>query len=94
MTLKLSKGSAEFTPKVIDYLNELVELDREAMQELVDGRVDCNNQFAEHSVVGMLGVLNGLFGIDPDGCGPIAAVFEDDGTLTGFVCTPETKEGD
>ncbi len=104
MTLKLSKGSAEFTSKVIDYLNGLVELDQEAMQELIDHRVDCNKQLADHPTcrvkaepdcdygVGMLGVLNGLFGIDPDSWGPIAAVFEDDGTLLRFVCTPEIKK--
>lgn len=102
--LKLSKQSAEFTPKVVDYLNGLIRCDQKAMQDLLRRRVPCNVKLACHptcqciankdgtdATVGMLGVLNGLFGIDPDGWGPIAAVIEDDGSLSGFICTPGNK---
>lgn len=43
--------------------------------------------------IGFLGVLNGLFGTisdgDKKGWGPIAAVFESDGTLSGFRRTDD-----
>lgn len=40
--------------------------------------------------VGLLGVLNGLFGANAEGWGPICAVFEDDGTLSHFKRTDRT----
>ena len=46
---------------VIDLLNEAASLDPGAMEALVAGRV------------GLLGILNGLFGADVDGWGVIAA---------------------
>ena len=66
------------------------------MQQLVNFRVKCNEPLAEHETiqvwsvseecyVGLMGILNGLFGIDENGWGFIAAVFDDDsGKLTGF----------
>ena len=60
----------------IDYLNSLLEADREAVSNLVENRVQCNNDLANHPTcevkqgcygingseyyVGMLGVINGL----------------------------------
>ena len=52
----------------IAYLNELIELDRPAMEALFEYRVPCNEALADHSTVqawrgiGIHGVLNGLFG--------------------------------
>lgn len=71
----------------IAVLNEAVEKDREAMRALIFNHVPCNDALADHPTiqvkdrngetsVGFLGVLNGLFGIAPDGCGAIAAEFE------------------
>lgn len=37
-----------------------------------------------HPGVGMLGVINGMFGIDEDSRGPICAKYDDDGGLIGF----------
>jgi hypothetical protein len=45
--------------------------------------------------VGLLGILNGLFGTLPagpkEGWGPIAAVFDDQGQLTGFNYTDDSS---
>jgi len=74
--------------KVIDYLNELLELDRPAVAALIANRIPCNREMADHPSVqvssqhggyhvGMLGILNGIFGIDEEGFGGIVAVFEE-----------------
>lgn len=80
--------------EVIAYLNDLLERDQVALRALVDNRVPCNNKFAQHetvqvykateesSLVGMLGVINGMFGIDENGYGPIAALY--DGSVGAF----------
>jgi len=92
----------------IAFLNELVELDRQAIGNLVETRVVCNVGLAGHPTVqtlvynnlpkvdpadpplykvGFLGILNGLFGIDSEGWGPIAASFEknEDGSVGEFI---------
>ena len=74
--------------EAIEYLNELIETDRVSIAALIANRVPCNQQLADHPtvqvyaqhggyLVGMLGILNGLFGIHDDGRGPIAFVFKD-----------------
>lgn len=71
---------------VIRVLNEMVEADRAAAAALIANRVPCNEKLANHPSiqvsaqhggfhVGLLGVLNGLFGTYEDGMGPIAAFF-------------------
>jgi len=74
--------------EVIAYLNELVAADPEAIGELVESRTPCNRTLAEHPIVqvlrhldgscsiGILGILNGLFGVDQSSWGTIAAIFE------------------
>jgi hypothetical protein len=75
----------------IELLNDLIKTDPVAVSRLIEARVPCNPKLAEHPTVqvtgygedggfkvGFLGVLNGLFGVDKDGWGPIAAVFHDD----------------
>lgn len=76
---------------VIDLLNEALNIDREAITKLIDYRVSCNKTLADHKSiqvqdfgnekdfkVGILGILNGIFGIDSDGNGPIAAYIDED----------------
>jgi hypothetical protein len=82
--------------ETIDFLNEILKLDPKFDELLVEGRHPCNKAIADHpsiqvhvgfkssTTAGTLGVLNGLFGADDKGWGPITAVFEDDGTLTCF----------
>ncbi len=71
--------------QIIDFLNQLVVLDRDAVSALINTRVPCNKQFSEHETVqvlagenetysvGLLGILNGLCGKDENGWGFIVA---------------------
>jgi hypothetical protein len=85
----------------IEYLNELLALDAKAMATMIGSRVQCNDALRDHHTalvlatgpagsnarVGMLGLLNGLFGVRDDGLGEISAVF-DKGKLVRFERTP------
>ena len=75
---------------VIELLNELLEIDSDAVSNLVLNRVECNEELADHSTVqvawnkeddtfsvGLLGILNGLFGIDSCGYGAICVEITD-----------------
>lgn len=63
--------------EVIEFLNELVEIDKDCIENLIKNRVLCNNKMRDHDTVqvgcfpdlsvGFLGVLNGLFGVFDDG---------------------------
>ncbi|MGO0058645.1 hypothetical protein ACTID9_01025 [Brevibacillus fluminis] len=79
--------------EVVQLLNQLSIEDKTAMENLICARVECNEAVANHPTVqvsqdafkvGMLGVLNGLFGVAQDGFGAIAADFDENG-LKGFV---------
>lgn len=86
--------------EAIELLNELVTADPEAARNLVEQRVECTQGLAGHPTiqvyqpegvtpsVGLLGVINGMFGTDEAGWGPISAVFEDDGKLSRFQPSP------
>lgn len=63
--------------RMVDFFNDLLQLDRAAITDLVEQRVRCNDVFAAHptvpvqraqdgeggALVGLLGVLNGLCGV-------------------------------
>ena len=82
--------------EVIDLLNEFIVVDPEAIHNLIEQRVECTDRLVKHATilvwqpegekpsVGLLGIINGIFGLDEDGWGPIAAVFEDEGKLSRF----------
>jgi len=84
--------------EVINYLNELADIDREAIRNLVNARVRCTETLSVHPTaqvgivnategtyeIGMLGLLNGVFGVDEQGYGPIMAMFSEEGALIGF----------
>lgn len=91
------------TPEqAVAVLNEALALDPQAISALVSTRVRCTKALAGHpsiqvgSVgeteyeVGLLGILNGLFGSygpeggKREGWGRIAAEVEDDGTVSRF----------
>lgn len=93
---------------VVSFLNELTALDPAAMHNLVESRVACNDPFADHPTlqvssrvngdgsdyeVGILGVLNGLFGTDDINYGPISASFEE-GRLVRFNVRRPLHDGD
>lgn len=74
--------------ETIDFLNELIALDSIAVQSLARKAVKCNDSLAEHPTIqvathegayylGLLGVLNGMFGVDDDGWGSIVFVYEE-----------------
>lgn len=81
--------------KTIKYLNELLVLDKRAIENLFNIRAHCTRKLAEHPsvqvgkigkncyVVGILGILNGLFGTDENGYGPIA-MNVDEGDIKKF----------
>lgn len=90
--------------EAIEYLNSLIESDPVAIRALLMNRVPCSGDLAEHPTcqvraidrglyVGMMGVLNGLFGIYPDGYGKINYIIKDSenhlgGILVGFSKVP------
>jgi hypothetical protein len=76
--------------EVVEFLNQAIATDAEAIHNLCNIRFQCNETLANHPTiqvqsyktdsglfrVGFLGVLNGLFGIDArTGFGSIAGVF-------------------
>lgn len=81
---------------VIQTLNEAFELDPEAISKLVEMRVPCNDQLADHPTiqvvlppgtncyhVGLLGILNGI--IEPLTGERVCSITEHDGTFKGFA---------
>ena len=84
---------------VIGLLNEVFRLDPVAANAFVENRSPCNEAIADHPTIqvvtrdgvphfGPLGLLNGLFGVDERGYGPIASYYDDLGKLTGFGRAP------
>lgn len=81
---------------LVRFLNDLLDLDRAAIGDLVNSRVPCNQALAVHPtvqvgvsngafVVGLLGLLNGFCPPpNPDQGGYLVAHFDDDGVLQRF----------
>ena len=82
----------------IQFLNELLDLDRDALSELfIKSKVLCSNDnLATHPTIQVgtkdslytldpLGLLNGLFGTDDFGWGYICAHIETEGPKTGQI---------
>ena len=96
MTIK-SSISSEY---VVKFLNELLGLDAVAINALFSLRMSCNRELRNyptvqvgllgptHAVVGMLGILNGMFGADINQWGHITAVYEF-GRIQRFKLTTE-----
>ncbi len=78
----------------IDLMNDALKCDGVAISQLAFTRVPCNQALAQHpsiqvsgeSTVGLLGILNGLFGIDSRGRGYIEA-YVYDGQIVRFQRT-------
>ena len=85
----------EITPeKLVAFLNELIAIDPEAMTNLFKYRTKCNNALTEHptvqvgnGTVSLVGIINGLCGINENGWGYIATNFKQDpeGNLTELI---------
>jgi hypothetical protein len=72
---------------IIQLMNSALILDREAIDALVKRRVVCNADLAQHPTIqvrtgsaaptlGLVGLLNGIVGVDEQGNGYIAADFD------------------
>lgn len=81
--------------KTVDFLNEILKIDSVAITALFSSRIACNENLAKHETVqvgrlgkdycqvGMIGIFNGLFGIDEHGWGHISADY-DNGMIIKF----------
>jgi hypothetical protein len=81
----------QLAQQIVHYLNDLLKLSPEAISMLIEHRVPCTQELADHPtvqavdgeksgtyVVGLLGILNGLCGCRSTGGGFIAAVINTD----------------
>jgi hypothetical protein len=74
--------------RIIAFLNDLLKYDREGLSKLFSTRVRCNKKLGEHPTVqtglkgqayrvGILGILNGLCGVDDRAWGGIVMTIDD-----------------
>lgn len=95
--------------QTIELLNTLVEMDRKAISSCFSARQACNETISSHkdiqtafnkslevSTLGILGILNFLFGSVPtgkfQGWGQIVALKDDNGQITKFAHIDELEE--
>jgi hypothetical protein len=89
---------------VCKLMNELLAKDSDCVHRLVNTRIKCNDDIANHPTVqvqqykrdkfpkvGLLGIINGLFGIREDGMGAIC-IDVDDKKILKFKPTPKKKK--
>lgn len=87
---------------VVSLLNEALKLDPKCIEKLVSNRVRCNDSIAAHPTiqvhrykkdkfysVGIIGILNGIFGIRKDKMGAICVEFDDNDKLVKFRLPPK-----
>ena len=93
------------TPQnVVDLLNELLKIDYACVWSLTRNRVICNEELKKHPTirihhykgeefpsVGLIGILNGLFGVDEEGYGCIGYNM-DGGKIVRFGLINELSE--
>ena len=90
---------------VVNLLNEALELDPLAVTRLVNSRVPCNDKLANHptiqvvmdnktALVGLMGIINGIFGLDAKGYGRVGFQTRKDVHLIHrFGCPTHSPEG-
>jgi len=80
------KCDLELAQRIVDFMNELVTFDKVAIAMLIENRMPCNKELGEHPTVqtmildgkyyvGLLGILNGICGVDESGYGLISVEF-------------------
>lgn len=87
-----------------DLLNEYLSLDYPSCSRLITHRVNCNKAISDHPTiqtkdfpgrskwrVGVLGLLNGMFGADDNSVGAISYELDPEGRIVHFLPTPERK---
>jgi hypothetical protein len=97
------RGSEAITvDQAIDALNSMLEADPRAISALVAQRVPCTRALADHPtaqvgddhgvlLIGLLGVLNGIFGKDEGGWGYISAEVAPVNQVQRFRRTPQAQ---
>lgn len=79
----------------VKLLNEANDADPDAMSRLISHRTPCNDRMANHPtiqvgkdgstfLVGMLGIINGIYGTRVNGHGFVAAITNDEGEILRF----------
>jgi hypothetical protein len=80
-------------------LNKLLAVDPTVIRQMMDFRLPCSQALADDPTiqvalredgayaVGLVGIINGLLGIDDRGYGPITGFVEDDGVISRFERT-------
>ena len=81
--------------EVVEFLNHMLKIDPAATNALFSLRVSCNQELAahptiqvgllggSHPIVGLIGIVNGMFGVDKNKWGHISADY-DDGQIIRF----------
>lgn len=85
--------------QTVEVLNDIFKTDKDAIRNLIEYRVPCNDALKDHPTVqvlckedgsdpkvGLLGIINGIFGVNENdsGNGFIWCQFDEDGELLGF----------
>jgi hypothetical protein len=86
-------------------LNELLKLDYECTAALIRHHECCNKSVTEHPTIqvqcygkdkhpllGIVGVINGMFGIREDGMGAICYESDENDKILGFKITPPAED--
>ncbi|MDO8640823.1 MAG: hypothetical protein Q7R33_04715 [Nitrosarchaeum sp.] len=89
--------------QVCNTLNELLKLDPKCAHDLVSYRTKCNKAVADHPTIqvqqfmvdkfpkiGIIGLINGMFGIRNDGMGAICFEIQN-GKILRFIPTPKRR---
>lgn len=100
----------EAIDQAISVLNRIHRADSRVLPALITHRVPCNNWVAADPTVqvgvvgvvggsvmyevGLLGIINGLFGVDENKYGYITAYCDENGEITHFGWTGEGGDGD
>lgn len=106
----MSRSTIVTLEAVITRLNEALAADRAAVEALLRHRVVCNAALAQHEaipvvnegsqdrpvyVLGMMGLLNGVFGCNADGVGYIAAEIDEfSHHIVRFIVAPSPPQED
>lgn len=84
-------------PTIVECMNLLLEIDREAITALLNARVRCSEELASHSRVlrcgapyfGLMGILNELCGEQS-----IHAELDGSGSVSRFICSDDTEKSE
>lgn len=95
---RTEEEKTQLAEEVITFLNDVLCEDRHALRRLLTFRTRCNHDLMIHPTVqtgvvdgepdvGLLGLINGLIGVRPDGWGYVTCHLADNGVILGFSLT-------